>query len=220
MSIVVCNYKYEDIKEHIRREEQIIVVKKFEDDNICHKARESAHLFTKEHTPATEEIKSKTFWRMDVLPSNTQTDRIFRTIMQIYENENNLDLIKGLFRKMIDLQIVCLGGAYSDSKDSSVKPQIIHYPTGGGFFDWHTHPRFPTNYGIILNLSQKDDQFYTGSTEFKIDNGQIVNVEEYVDIGDLILFRYDLPHRVTPCDPEKNLEFSSQGRWTAIVPIY
>ena len=99
------------------------------------------------------------------------------------------------------------------------RPQLLHYPVGGGFFDWHTHPRFPNNYGLILNLSKKGRDFNAGQTEVKIENGEIIKVEDYADIGDLILFRYDLLHRVSPCDSDRDLVFSEGGRWTAILPL-
>ena len=65
--------------------------------------------------------------------------------MQIYDNENNLDLIKGLFRKMIDLQIACLGGAYSDS----IKAMAT------GYRDWsHPSSRYFSDIGLrcVINF--------------------------------------------------------------------
>ena len=56
-------------------------------------------------------------------------------------------------------------------------------------------------------------------TEIKVNRKEIIKVDKYADIGDLILFRYDLPHRVAPCDPREDLIFSSKGRWTAILPL-
>ena len=34
------------------------------------------------------------------------------------------------------------------------------------------------------------------------------------------MFRYDLPHQVTPCDPNNDLTFDRKGRWTMIFPVY
>ena len=33
-------------------------------------------------------------------------------------------------------------------------------------------------------------------------------------MGDLLLFRYDLPHAVSAVDPKETLVFDSNGRWT------
>ena len=48
------------------------------------------------------------------------------------------------------------------------KVQVIHYPKGGGFFGKHQHPRYPTNYGLIINLTKKNRDFRKGVTNFEI----------------------------------------------------
>ena len=51
--------------------------------------------------------------------------------------------------------------------------------------------------------------------------------EEYVvcallhDIGDILLFRYDVIHGIYKVDPEETLNYDSiRGRWTFILPYY
>ena len=141
--------------------------------------------------------------------------------MCIYPNEiipivNQTDTI---FKKMELLQNKYLGVNHFINNKVQRRPQIIHYPQGGGFFDWHEHPRFPTNYGLILNLSKKGRDFKEGGTEFRLENSEIIRTEDYADIGDLILFRYDLPHCVSKCDSSMDLCFSKKGRWTAVLPL-
>ena len=58
------------------------------------------------------------------------------------------------------------------------------------------------------------------ATEIIDTKGNIVCVEDFSNIGDLILFKYDLRHRVAPCNPKDDLVFNTNGRWTAIIPIY
>jgi len=89
-----------------------------------------------------------------------------------------------------------------------------------GFFDWHSHPRFPVNYGLILNLSEKCVNLNEGATEIIRNNGDKICVEDFSDIGDLILFKFDLKHRVAPCNPKDDMVFDVNGRWTALMPIY
>ena len=99
-------------------------------------------------------------------------------------------------------------------------PIVIHYPIGGGFIQWHSHPRFPNNYGLILNLTQKGEHFDKGGfTEIVSTDGEVIKLEEHCNAGDLVLFKYDLKHRVAPCDSDKDLTFAANGRWTAILPI-
>lgn len=35
------------------------------------------------------------------------------------------------------------------------RPQIIHYPSNGGYFSWHKHDLMPQQFGLIVNLSKK-----------------------------------------------------------------
>lgn len=72
---------------------------------------------------------------------------------------------------------------------------------------------------MILNLSEKGVDFEEGATEIITDEGGKVTVEKISNIGDLILFRYDLKHRVAPCDLDEDLVFDKKGRWTAVIPI-
>ena len=100
------------------------------------------------------------------------------------------------------------------------KVQIIHYPRGGGYFGKHKHSRNPTNYGLIVTLSEKNKDFNESVTNFKYKK-KIISLEKYdLSKGDLILFRYDLPHSISKCDPNYNLTFDKKGRWTMILPVY
>ena len=49
---------------------------------------------------------------------------------------------------------------------------------------------------------------------------EALSVEDHLHDRMLILFRYDLKHRVAPCDPAKQLTFDTNGKWSAILPIY
>ena len=41
-----------------------------------------------------------------------------------------------------------------------------------------------------------------------------------VNQGDLILFRFDLKHFISPIDPKEDLSFNIKGRWTLVMPIF
>jgi len=97
-------------------------------------------------------------------------------------------------------------------------PIAQHYPAGGGWFAWHEHPLEPTRVGMILSLSEEGVDFRHGATEFKTPFG-LVSTQGFHDIGDICLFRYDLPHMVTPVDPEGEIRWDGTGRWTLILPV-
>ena len=166
--------------------------------------------------------KNDLFYSMDVLPTKVETNRIFRTIEfhNLDERIVSKDIVT-LFEKLKDFQSKFLiNNSIWKNKNLFRRFQVIHYPKGGGFFDWHQHPRFPVNFGMILNLSGKGIEFNDGATEIVSRNGKVIRVEDFSDKGDLILFRYDLKHRVAPCDQNHDLCFDSNGRWTAILPIF
>jgi hypothetical protein len=219
MNIAICKNNNE-VEQKIVNEIPVIIIKNFEKEEVCNQMRCSAHLFSKQNSPKLGCRFQETFWQIDVLPSKVLTDRIFRTWC-IFPSDD-LPIVNStasVFKKMELFQKKYLGVESFINDTVQRRPQIIHYPVGGGFFDWHSHSRLPTNYGLILNLSKKGRDFNVGQTEIKAENGEVIKVEDYADIGDLILFRYDLPHRVAPCDSDQDLMFSENGRWTAVLPL-
>jgi len=100
-----------------------------------------------------------------------------------------------------------------------MRPQVVHYPSGGGFFGEHAHPLKPQSIGLIIGLSRKGIDYKSGGTTFKTPYGFVDSGNH--DIGDITLFRYNLPHAVTVVDPDDKLDWTSEkGRWTMILPYY
>lgn len=132
------------------------------------------------------------------------------------------DLI-ALFERLSVFQNRLTGqnGAFEpDQGGRKQRPQIIHYPSGGGIFGRHTHPLEPQRIGLILGLSKRGQDFHSGATAFEVD-GKRFGTENCHDIGDLVLFRFDIPHWVTAVDQGDKFEPSSdRGRWTAVLPFY
>jgi hypothetical protein len=99
-------------------------------------------------------------------------------------------------------------------------PQIIHYPSGGGFFAKHFHNIEPQKIGLIVSLSKYGADFKEGGTGFEVE-GDDVTIEPVHDIGDIGLFRFDLQHWVKPVDLEEAInKKSSRGRWSLVLPYY
>lgn len=100
-----------------------------------------------------------------------------------------------------------------------VRIKVLQYPRGGGFLMKHVHPIDPQGVGLILALSQAGTDFSTGGTTFVTPFG-FVDTSPYQDAGDLILFRYDLEHAVSPVDVEAELEWTRKsGRWTLVLEL-
>jgi hypothetical protein len=101
-----------------------------------------------------------------------------------------------------------------------LRPQVIQYPAGGGFFAEHVHPFEPQRVGLILSLSRRGIDHREGATTFTI-NGTRIDTSPMHDCGDILLFRYDVPHGVSAVDPGKAIDWSSAaGRWSAVLPYY
>ncbi len=101
-----------------------------------------------------------------------------------------------------------------------IHPEIIHYPSGGGFFAKHFHLLDPQRVGVIVSLSRYGEDYKTGGTGFEVGE-EMVDTEGHHEVGDIALFRYDLGHWVSPCDLEDAMNPGSpRGRWTLILPYY
>ena len=126
-----------------------------------------------------------------------------------------------IFSVLRDLQNEVSGtnGDFFSTSNMKMRPQVIQYPVGGGFFGEHAHPFEPQKIGLITGLSRKGIDYKTGSTTFKTPLGFVDTTEH--NIGNITLFRYDFPHAVTKVDPDEVLDWNSEkGRWTLILPFY
>jgi len=112
-------------------------------------------------------------------------------------------------------------GLMQEYAGGSFRPQIFQYPVGGGMFAAHVHALQPQKIGVILGFSKRGRDFQNGGSGFELPNGAILDTGREHDIGDILLFRYDLKHWVTPCDIASSVDLNkSHGRWTAVLPIY
>lgn len=103
---------------------------------------------------------------------------------------------------------------------SGLRLKVLHYPEGGAFLHEHSHPLAPQKVGLILSLSKKGVDFKKGAAAFVTPKG-FVNTVQYHDIGDVILFRYDLQHEVTPVNPgKKQIDWNlPTGKWSVVLEL-
>jgi len=179
------------------------------------------------HGLALQEISAETnFHRIDPDPQKSATPHVYHTY-----NFNRLDMMPNplgenlyqIFNSMRQLQnsIAGLNAEFSPTGvQYKLRPQVIHYPSGGGFFAEHKHPLEPQRVGLIVSLSQRGDDFETGGTTFKLAD-RIVDTQFDQNIGDIVLFKYDVPHAVTVVDPNLTIDWSStSGRWSMVLGYY
>ena len=109
---------------------------------------------------------------------------------------------------------------FSENSSSFFRPQVIQYPSGGGFFAEHKHTIEPQRIGLIAGLSKYGVDFQNGGTTFVTPEG-LEDSELNNDIGDITLFRIDLLRAVSPVDSDESIDWNSdKGRWTMVLPYY
>ena len=103
---------------------------------------------------------------------------------------------------------------------TTLMPQLIQYPRGGGFFAEHFHSIQPQKIGLVLGGSEYGKDYIKGGGRFRSSNGSWVSTEGNHQIGDITLFRFDIGHDITPVDPEFQLDWGrADGRWTFVLPL-
>ena len=108
-----------------------------------------------------------------------------------------------------------------DGDKRKLHPQVIQYPCGGGHFAAHTHPFDPQKMGLILAISKRGTDFDTGGTGFEMPDKTGVDTSPHHDLGDMILFRYDVRHWISTVNLEEKMDLASKrGRWTMVLPYY
>jgi len=168
--------------------------------------------------------RDTTFHSVDVNPEEGSHPKVYHSFNFIFpgEKEETVDAVaRPYFEALRELQNDLAGtdGDFGDLEGLAMRPIVIHYPRGGGGFPLHTHPYLPQKIGLIVNLSRYGEDYSNGGTRFALPTGEVVDVEGHHDIGDIVLFRIDLPHNVHPCDPEAELNFDDPaGRWSMILP--
>jgi len=180
---------------------------------IPSKQKDQSYLFKNYHRIDNDPAQSVTphkshFYnliQLEMLPDSFS--HVAKTFFELMKNfQNELAETNGTF--------------ISENSSSFFRPQVIQYPSGGGFFGEHNHPVEPQRIGLIAGLSEYGVDFHKGGTTFVtpegLEEGELNN-----DIGDITLFRYDLPHAVSPVDSDKPIDWNSdKGRWTMILPYY
>lgn len=113
-----------------------------------------------------------------------------------------------------------VGAQTSFDGEKRIHPQVIHYPAGAGHFAKHVHVLEPQRIGVVTSLSARGDDHREGGTGFEVE-GDLVDTSPHHDQGDVVLFRYDLPHWVSAVDIEDAYDPGSpRGRWTLVIPYY
>jgi hypothetical protein len=160
--------------------------------------------------------------------------RFFRTIYVPYWNEN-LNFASVIFEPLIKLrnyitdQETNLGLVPDYERKLWSGCRIQQYFQGGGFFSEHRdiivekiskEASIPTIQLIAL-LTTKGLDYEQGGATIRMDDGELVNIEDFAQSGDVIAYDSKSIHGVLPIDPHKVLDLNlNTGRIVAIASIY
>lgn len=124
--------------------------------------------------------------------------------------------LRGLYRDLTGIET----GFAPPASGAYVHPQLIQYPSGGGFFGRHWHNLQPQQLGFIVSLSQRGVDYANGGTCFEID-GEVIDLDGRQEIGDLCVWRYDHQHWVTQSDLRDKFDWERpDGRWVATYAYF
>ena len=109
---------------------------------------------------------------------------------------------------------------YNTPKDGNVsRIWIVQYPQGGGYIQAHDH----INDGSLVPLtnvtcmSEKGKDYESGGLFFLDEYGNKVYIDDYLEIGDVVVTYKKQVHGVEPIDPNVEADWSSEkGRWSIV----
>jgi len=127
-------------------------------------------------------------------------------------------IVRRFATRLADLQNT-VAGTNLELSPNSLRLKVLHYPAGGGFLAEHSHQIEPQRVGVILSLSAIGQEIDHAGTFFSTPFGR-VDVAPCHDIGDVVLFRVDVPHGIPPVDAHKALDWNSEaGKWSVVLDL-
>jgi hypothetical protein len=127
-------------------------------------------------------------------------------------------IIRPVAETMRDLQNRIADTKFAFDLDG-LRVKVLRYPRGGGYLSEHEHPLEPQRLGLILNLSRIGEDFVTGGTTFRTPFG-CIDTNETHDLGEIIIFRYNLAHAVARVDPGQPIAWDAEsGKWSMLLEL-
>ena len=131
-------------------------------------------------------------------------DKIFQPV-----NNTQLLILRSLSKK--GLKYGEIGDEENFNKNRFVMSYVIQYPIGGGFMSTHREynqeDKGDRSYVVYLALTQKNIDYYTGGGFVSREDKKYI-IDDYVELGDLVLYRGDMYHGVEAIDREKPLNLN------------
>jgi hypothetical protein len=225
--VIATDMDRREIAERVMDRGQIVVLKQAFTDGAASQVRAAVAEWGR-RVPAAEadDFRGAYHRKRAMISRLQQAPHVFHDY-----NFNDLDALEPALQATLRTLFEPLRELYSDLTGNAVRfgvpesgpyvhPQLIHYPSGGGFFARHWHNLEPQQLGFIVSLSQRGRDFRGGGTCFEI-GGEVVDMELRQEIGDICVWRYDHPHWVTQSDLADKFDWESEaGRWVATFAYF
>lgn len=136
------------------------------------------------------------------------------------------DKLLSVYRKLFDAHVLC-GTLPADAifedyledrgEQPSFEPLVFFYDVGAGKFERHAHSPGYQNTQVLINLTKRNRDYAGGETIIEEPEGNIVELGEVFDQGDMFSFPYALYHRVNRVEPANHA--SGLGRMSILMPF-
>ena len=93
--------------------------------------------------------------------------------------------------------------------------QVVQYPSKYGFIEPHSDPYKHQKFFISGYMSKKGKDYIDGGFYVLDGNDRVVDVEKYIDVGDLGIGFATIVHGVAPVNRNKDPDWNdtNDGRW-------
>ena len=107
--------------------------------------------------------------------------------------------------------------------------RIHQYPAGGGFFIGHrdttlldvAKEKGTGFFQVIIVMSKKGEDFDSGGAFIDGSNGERLNIDDSVELGDIVVYDGQTFHGVEDIDPHRKLSLNTiNGRLAGFVSLY
>lgn len=224
---IVADLGLDEIRARVMDRRQIVLLKSVFPDDQLTQLRAAVSAWARGVEPAdADDFRANYHRRRAMVSRLQQAPHVFHDY-----NFNALDAappelqtqLRGLFEPLRGLYNALTGNQTRFEVPENgpyVHPQLIQYPSGGGFFARHWHNLSPQQLGFIVSLSKRGRDYRNGGTCFEID-GHVVDIEDRHEIGDICVWRYDHQHWVTQSDLQDKFDWDrDDGRWVATFAYF
>lgn len=166
-------------------------------------------------------------WWYRVSKEGSEFDSFMFWEMERLQPPNLREKLQFVYSKLFEAHVFCgtlpstarFHELLSHSGDQpALEPLIFHYQPGTGKFQRHAHQPGYQKTQVLINLTKRGRDYAGGETLIEEADGNVVELGEKFDQGDLFSFPYPLFHSVNPVAAPANP--NGIGRMSILMPFH